>query len=118
MKTVFGSKYSIYTVIVEEGEDGSYRAKIYRGETVVYADIRPHKTAENACKKAIDNYIKEGFAEYHKYNFLVDDFMGEGQPKKNYWKEYRAKIKADELEKIKEIASNDFCTGYYRKILD
>lgn len=108
MKALYGDNKSLYSIVVEEDERGHFSAKLYRGKTVVYSDVRPHRSAENACKKAIDNYIKEGFAEYHKYNSLVDDFMNEPQPKKNYWAEYRAKIKADELERLKAIARKGF----------
>lgn len=108
MTTLYGDNRSLYSIVIEEDERGYYRAKLYRGDTVIYSDVRPHRSAENACKKAIDNYIKEGFAEYHKYNSLVDDFMGEPQPKRNYWAEYRAKIHADELEKLKKIAERGY----------
>ena len=116
--TLYGERNSLYSLIVTEPTEGRFRAVLKRGDKTIYSTEKTYRNEEKACASVIDAYIKEGFASYLEYNSLVDDFMGEPQSKRNYWKEYRAKIKADELEKIKEIANNDFCTGYYRKILD
>ena len=108
MKTVYGTKTSAYSIVADEDSKGHYMAYLYRGNTCIYSDAKPRKSLEIACRKVIDNYIKEGFEEYRKCNSLVDEFMGEPQTKRNYWNEYRAKIKANELEELKKIAERGY----------
>lgn len=108
MKTLYGSKNSRYSIVADEDEKGRFTAVLYRGDICIYSDAKPRKSLEVACRKVIDNYIKEGFEEYRKCNSLVDEFMGEPQTKRNYWNEYRAKIKANELEELKKIAERGY----------
>ena len=106
--TLYGEKYGTYTLIVTEPTEGRFRAVLKRGDKTIYSTEKTYRNEEKACASVIDAYIKEGFASYLEYNSMVDDFMGEPQSKRNYWKEYRAKIRADELDRLKAIARKGY----------
>ena len=106
--TLYGERNSLYSLIVTEPTEGRFRAILKRGDKTIYSAEKTYRNEEKACASVIDAYIKEGFASYLEYNTLVDDFFGEAQSKRNYWKEYRAKIRADELDRLKAIARKGY----------